>query len=92
MSLFTDINNYIELLSSDWVLTEDNENCYVLHLDNKDNFASIDIEFHQEMVVRNNKVKPFNWGNASLKAAGKLSYEDVEKIVRDLNEIIRKNT
>lgn len=92
MSFFTDINIYIELLSSDWVLSEDNENCYVLHLDNKENFASIEIEFHQEMIVRNGKVKPYNWGSVSLNASGKLPFEQTEKIVRDLNEIIRKNT
>lgn len=92
MSFYTDINIYIELLPSDWVLTEDNDNGYVLHLDNKENLASIEIEFHQEMIVRNGKVKPYCWGNVGLVATGNIPFEQTEKIVRDLTEIIRKNT
>lgn len=92
MSFFTDLNKYIKTLSDDWFLIEDSDNGYVLHLYNTKTATYIEIEFHQEMIVRDGKAKPYNWGNVGLDASGNLPFEQAEKIVYDLNEIMRKNT
>lgn len=92
MSFFTDLNDYVGTLPAGWVLSEDTFNGYVLHLDHKESFASIDIEFHQEMVVRGGKAQPYCWGMVGLGASGNVPYDLAEKMIFDLTEIIRKNT
>lgn len=92
MSFFTDLNDYVGTLPAGWVLTEDTFKGYVLHLDNKEHLASIEIEFHQEMVVRDGKAAPYCWGTVGLGACGNVPYEVAEKMIFDLTEIVRKNT
>ena len=92
MSFFTDLNKYIKTLSDDWILIEDTDNGYVLHLDNTKTHTYIEIEFHQEMIVKNGKAHPYKCGWSRLIAAGNLPFEYAEKMVNDLNEIIKKNT
>lgn len=91
MSFFTDLNNYIKTLSSDWVLVEgNNEN--TVYLENEKDESRICIEYHQEVIVRDGKVKPYIWGSVGVYGYSVDNYDDVEKIAFDVNEIIRKNT
>lgn len=92
MSFLTELNNYIKNLSLGWVLTEDDKNCHLLHLDIIKHGGYIEIEYHQEMLVRNGRVLPYNYGNISLIATGELPFVYVKKIVEDLTEIMRKHT
>ena len=88
MSFFTDLNNYIKTLSSDWVLV-DGTDASTIYLENEEAKSRIRIEYHQEMTVRNGKVKPYIWGMVDLIDDG---YIDSSKIALEVNEILRKNT
>lgn len=91
MSFFTDLNKYIETLSSDWVLVESFYDGNKIYLENEKAGSKISIEYYQDLIVRNGKVKPYLKGSVGV-LENFDNHDDVDKIAFDVNEIIRKNT
>lgn len=92
MTFIKELNNYIKTLPFGWEVVEDEVGGYLLHLENKENFASIEIEYHQEMIVRNGEIKPYNWGTVGYNSSGLIPVPVMVEMVYEINEIIRKHT
>lgn len=89
MSFFTDINDYMETLSSDWSLEEADSHSTVYLVN--DDVRKIRIRYYQDMIISNGKLQPRYQGTVDMLGYGLGQYYDVEKIVQDLAEIIKKN-
>lgn len=92
MTIFKELNNYIKSLPFGWEVVEDDTRGYKVHLVNEENFASIEIKYYQEMIVRDGEIKPYNWGIVGYESAGLIPVPVIEKMVNEINEIIRKHT
>lgn len=92
MTFIKELNNYIKTLPFGWEVTEDEVGGYLLHLNNPENLAAIEIEYHQEMIVRNGEIKPYNWGTVGYNSSGLIPVAVIEDMVYEINEILRKHT
>lgn len=92
MSFFTDLNNYIETLSDDWVLAECFSDVNKIYLENVKFGSKISIEYYQDLIVRDGKVKPYLRGSVAVHEYSFVNHDEAEKIAFDISEIIKKNT